>query len=91
MANKTKQKPHKRSRNETDKETDTDSENEKFIRSNNWPRFLIMKGPDENLPLSKRPPIAVQTGFQAIARDPEKHQKAARWLLSCQMSEKNPC
>ena len=57
----------KRSRNETDTETDTDSENKKFLRSNNWPRFLIMKGTDENVPLSKLPTCAVQKGFQAIA------------------------
>ena len=57
----------KRSRNETDTETDTDSENEQFLRGNNRPRFLIMKGTDDNLPLSKRSPCAVQKGFQAIA------------------------
>ena len=66
MANK-KTTPNKRSRNETDTETDTDSENENFLRGNNCPRFLIMKGNDENLPLSKLSSFAVQKGLQAIA------------------------
>ena len=58
-----KKPPSKRSR----RETDTDSENEQFLSGNNWPRFLIMRGTDESLPLDKLTPFAVQKGFQAIA------------------------
>ena len=65
MAN-TKKTP-KRSQNETDTESNTDLENEKFLRGNNWPRFLIMKGTDENLDLNKLSPFAVQKGFQTTA------------------------
>ena len=53
---------------DNDQDSDTDSENERSYNScNNWPRFLVMESPSDDLPLSKLSPFAVQKGFQAVA------------------------
>ena len=57
----------KRLRN-SDQDSDSDSENEHSYNSyNNWPRFLVVESSNDNLPLSKLSPFAVQKGFQAVA------------------------
>ena len=51
-----------------DDDSDTDSDNEMLMNSEtNWARFLIVDSANEDLPLQKLSPFAVQKGFQAIA------------------------
>ena len=51
-----------------DQDLDSDSENKRSYNSyNNWPRFLVVESSNDNLPLSKLSPFAVQKGFQAVA------------------------
>ena len=61
---------HKYIKRGWDEDTDTDSENEIF--SNNekkkWPKFIIVKSANDDLPLQKLSPFAIQKGFQVIAR-----------------------
>ena len=45
-----------------DDDSDTDSDSE-----TNWPRFLIVESANEDLPLEKLSPFAIQKAFQAIA------------------------
>ena len=54
----------KRTRNDN---LDSDSENELYVTSDTWPRFIVMTSASEEKPLSKLSPFAVQKGFQAIA------------------------
>ena len=44
-----------------------DSDNELYLTSDNWPRFLLTKSASEERPLHKLFPVAVEKGFQAIA------------------------
>ena len=49
-------------------DSDTDSDNEMLMNSaTNWPRFLIVESANEDLPLQKLSPFAIQKDFQAIA------------------------
>ena len=64
MASSTFTKSIKRTRNDN---LDSDSENELYITSDTWPRFIVMTSASEEKPLSKLSPFAVQKGFQAIA------------------------
>ena len=53
---------------DNDQDLDMDSDNERSYNScNNWPRFLVMESSNDDLPLSKLTPFAVQKGFQAVA------------------------
>ena len=54
-----------------DEDTDMDSDNEMFMNNENktkknWPRFLIVRSADEDIPLQKLSPFTIQKGFQAI-------------------------
>ena len=52
-----------------DEDTDMDSGNEMFMNNEerkNWPRFLIVRSADEDIPLQKLSPFTIQKGFQAI-------------------------
>ena len=44
-----------------------DSDNELYLTSENWPRFLLTKSASEERLLNKLSPVAVEKGFQAIA------------------------
>uniref|UniRef100_UPI003AF53F94 hypothetical protein n=1 Tax=Thiolapillus sp. TaxID=2017437 RepID=UPI003AF53F94 len=59
--------PKKKKRTRTDDDSDSESENEIFFMKDNWPRFVVVQSADEERPLSKLSPFAVQKGFQAIA------------------------
>ena len=59
----------------TDAESETDSDNELYVTSENWPRFLLMKSASEECPLNKLSPFAIQMGFKAIARSLRGHQE----------------
>ena len=51
-----------------DDDSDTDSDNEMLMNSEtNWARFLIVDSANEDLPLQKLSPFAIQKAFQAIA------------------------
>ena len=52
---------------DNDQDSDSDSENERSYNCNNWPRFLVVESSNDDLPLSKLSPFAVQKGFQAVA------------------------
>ena len=64
MASSLFNKSIKRTRNDN---LDSDSENELYVTSDTWPRFIVMTSASEEKPLSKLSPFAVQKGFQAIA------------------------
>ena len=52
-----------RRQDETDSDSDVDTgNNDEF-----WPRFLIVEGTDESLPLGKLSPFAVDKGFKCLA------------------------
>ena len=59
--------PKKKKRTRTDDDSDSESENEIFFMKDNWPRFVVVQSANEERPLSKLSPFAVQKGFQAIA------------------------
>ena len=65
MANLSFPKSKKRTR--TDDDSDLDTGNELFLTKDNLPKFIVVKSADEERPLSKLSPFAVQKGFQAIA------------------------
>lgn len=46
---------------------DSDSENE----DSGWPRFLVIEGTDDNKPLSKLSPFAIQKGIKGLAGEPK--------------------
>ena len=53
---------------DNDQKTDTDSDNEPLCNTNtNWPRSLVAESSNDDLPLSRLSPFAIQKGFQAIA------------------------
>ena len=52
---------------DNDQDSDLDYENERSYSCNNWPRFLFMESSNDDLPLSKLSPFAVQKGLQAVA------------------------
>ena len=52
---------------DNDQDSDSDYENERSYNCNNWPRFLVMESSNDDLPLSKLSPFAIQKGFQAVA------------------------
>ena len=53
---------------DSDQDSDMDSDNKRSCNScNNWPRFLVMELSNDDLPLIKLSPFAVQKGFQAVA------------------------
>ena len=59
---------HQSKKRVRDDDSDTDSDNEMLMNSEtNWARFLIVDSANEDLPLQKLSPFAVQKGFQAIA------------------------
>ncbi len=59
---------HQSNKRVQDDDADTDSDNEMLMNSEtNWARFLIVDSANEDLPLQKLSPFAVQKGFQAIA------------------------
>ena len=65
---------------------DSDSENERCNNSyNNWPRFLVMESSNDDLPLSKLSPFAIQKGFQAVARTLKsiKRLRDGSFLVEC--------
>ena len=45
---------------------DLDWDNEPFLTNNSWPRFVVLSSANEEKPVSKLSPFAVQKGFQAI-------------------------
>ena len=60
---------HKSIKRVRDEDTDTDPDSEMFMNNEkNWARFLIVESANEDLPLQKLSPFAIQKGFQAIAR-----------------------
>ena len=63
MASSAFHKSIKRTRKD---DLDSDSDSELYITSDTWPRFMVMTSANEEKPLSKLSPFAVQ-GFQAIA------------------------
>ncbi len=59
---------HQSNKRVQDDDADTDSDNEMLMNSEtNWARFLVVESANEDLPLQKLSPFAVQKGFQAIA------------------------
>ena len=59
---------HQSKKRVRDDDSDTDSDNEMLMNSEtNWPRFLIVESANEDLPLQKLSPFAIQKDFQAIA------------------------
>ena len=59
---------HQSNKRVQDDGADTDSDNEMLMNSEtNWARFLVVESANEDLPLQKLSPFAVQKGFQAIA------------------------
>ena len=63
-----KKKKKKKKKKVRDNDSDTDSDNEMLINSAiNWPRFFIVESANEDLPLQKVFPFAIQKDFQAIA------------------------
>ena len=59
---------HQSKKRVRDDDSDTDSDNEMLMNSEtNWARFLIVDSANEDLPLQKLSPFAIQKGFQAIA------------------------
>ena len=59
---------HQSKKRVRDDDSDTDSDNEMLMNSEtNWARFLVVDSANEDLPLQKLSPFAVQKGFQAIA------------------------
>ena len=53
---------------DNDQDSDTDSDNERSYNSGSaWRRFLVVESSNDDLPLSKLSPFAVQKGFQAVA------------------------
>ena len=59
---------HQSNKRVQDDDADTDSDNEMLMNSEtNWARFLRVDSANEDLPLQKLSPFAVQKGFQAIA------------------------
>ena len=60
---------HKSIKRGWDEDTDMDSDNEMFINNEKkWPRFLPVESANEDLPLQKLSPFAIQNGFQATVR-----------------------
>ena len=59
--------PKSKERTRIDDDSNSESENEIFFMKDNWPRFVVVQSANEERPLSKLSPIAVQKGFQAIA------------------------
>ncbi len=59
---------HQSNKRVQDDDADTDSDNEMLMNSEtNRARFLVVESANEDLPLQKLSPFAVQKGFQAIA------------------------
>ena len=59
---------HQSNKRVQDDDADTDSDNEMLMNSEtNRSRFLVVESANEDLPLQKLSPFAVQKGFQAIA------------------------
>ena len=59
--------PKSKKRIRPDYDSDSDTDNELFLTKDNWPKYIVVKSADEERPLSKLSPFAVQKGFQAIA------------------------
>ena len=70
---------------DNDQDSDSDYENERFYNCNNWPRFLVMESSNDDLPLSKLSPFAIQKGFQAVARTLKsiKRLRDGSFLVEC--------
>ena len=69
-----------------DDNSDTDSDNEILMKSEtNWPRFLTVESANEDHPLQKLSPFAVQKGFQAIAGTMKsiKRLRDGSFLVEC--------
>jgi len=73
---------------------DDDSDSDEDIRtmaidagvSDAWPRFLVVKGADEDKPLGRLSPFAIQKGFQGVATVGFKDIKRLRsgdYLVEC--------
>ena len=58
---------NKKGLRDNDQDSDSDYENERSYNCNNWPRFLVMESSNDDLPLIKLSPFAIQKGFQAVA------------------------
>ena len=54
-------------RNRPDHDLDSDSNDELFLMNDTWPTYIVLSSANEEKPLSKLSPFAVQKGFQAIA------------------------
>ena len=70
---------------DNDQDSDSDYENERSYNCNNWPRFLVMESSNDDLPLSKLSPFAIQKGFQAVARTLKsiKRLRDGSFLVEC--------
>ena len=71
---------------DNDQDSDMDSDNKRSCNScNNWPRFLVMELSNDDLPLIKLSPFAVQKGFQTVAVTLKsiKRLRGGFFLLEC--------
>ena len=65
-----------------DDDSDTDSDNEMLMNSEtNWARFLIVDSANEDLPLQKLSPFAIQKAFQLLPerRTSNDREMALSW------------
>ena len=77
---------HKSIKRGRDEDSDTDADNEMFINNENkLPIFLPVESTNEDLPLQKLSPFAIQKGFQAIAGTLKsiKRLRGGSFLVEC--------